>query len=337
MRGNARSRGSGPGDRRSWAAESLSESAIDRTLRWKAFSNPWTVVPLVLVVVAIIGLTISPPIAGGWWTMVSTVVLLISATASLIAFLCRNFLCREEEYATELRERMALQDRCRIEARQAELTQLQERLESGFSSVSSDEGLKALRGLVYEYEQIQLDRGRKKRLPSHELVFVLYENEQPPAIATSEKEVDPLSAAPILALTEETYRQGLTVLAAALRLTQAIDSSNTVRLRAEIAELEKEIEPLRRDETRGARVEIVEATVRSHEDRLALLGQQRLRVDELLYQAHCCEASLARTRIELAVLHAGGPEISVSAAREALQRTIDQAKEVQAELKRLGF
>ena len=269
--------------------------------------------------------------------MVSTVVLLISATASLIAFLCRNFLCREEEYATELRERMALQDRCRIEARQAELTQLQERLESGFSSVSSDEGLKALRGLGYEYEQIKLDRGRKKRLPSRGLVFVLYESEQPQPVAPSDKEVDSPSAAPILALAEETYRQGLTVLAAALRLTQAIDSSNTVRLKAEIAGLETEIEPLRRDETRGARVEIVEATIRSHEDRLALLGQQKLRIDELLYQAHCCEASLARTRIELAVLHASGSEISVSAVTEALRRTIDQAKEVQTELKRLGF
>ena len=159
----------------------------------------------------------------------------------------------------------------------------------------------------------------------------------PQPIGPGEKEADSISTARIIALAEETYRQGLTVLEAALRLTQAIESSNTVGIRADIEKLERESELSRRDETREARVEIVEATMRSHEVHLALLEQQQLRVDELLHQARCCEASLARTRIELAVLNAGGSEISVSAATEALQLTIDQAKEVQAELKSLGF
>ena len=126
-------------------------------------------------------------------------------------------------------------------------------------------------------------------------------------------------------------------MADALRLTQAIRSSNAGRLKEKIVELEKEIQSLRIDGTPPAGLEIKETTIHSHQERLGLLGRQRLRVDELLYQSDQCEASLARTRIELAVLHAGSSETRVSAVTETLQKTIDRAKEVQAELKRLGF
>ena len=55
---------------------------------------------------------------------------------------------------------MAIQDQERIEAGQAELTQLRDRLQKGFSSVNFHKGLKALGDLVYEYEEQQLFRGR---------------------------------------------------------------------------------------------------------------------------------------------------------------------------------
>ena len=146
-----------------------------------------------------------------------------------------------------------------------------------------------------------------------------------------------LSTPHIFALVEETYRQGLSVLADALRLTLVVQTSNAPRLDAEIAELEKEIDSLRSHEATEARVDIREAIIRSHKRRLESLGLQQLRLDELLYQADSCEACLALTRIELAVLHAGSSEASVSSVTEALQRTIDQAIEVQAKLKSLGF
>ncbi len=68
-----------------------------------------------------------------------------------------------------------------------------------------------------------------------------------------------------------------------------------------------------------------------------MINQQQYQADELLFQCSRCEASLSRTRIELASLQAGSSETSVSAVTESLQRTIDQAKEVQAELKKLGY
>ena len=91
------------------------------------------------------------------------------------------------------------------------------------------------------------------------------------------------------------------------------------------------------DSTQAARAQIREATIESHRERLELLSQQQLRIDELLFQSNRCEASLARTRLEAASLQSGGTETSVNAVTESLRRTINQAKEVQEELKRLGL
>ena len=101
--------------------------------------------------------------------------------------------------------------------------------------------------------------------------------------------------------------------------------------------LEKEIAASKMDGTQAARVKIREQTMATHKERLDLLVQQQSRVDELLHQCQRCEASLARTRIELAALRADSSGLSVDTVTERLQRTIDQAKEVTEELKRLGF
>ena len=146
-----------------------------------------------------------------------------------------------------------------------------------------------------------------------------------------------ISVTQIPSLAFETYRQGLNVLTDALRLTQAMKASDENRLKSEIEDMKKEIASFSDDPTQAARAEIREATIKSHQLRLDLLGQQQLRVDELLFQSNRCEASLALTRMETASLQSGGTETSVSAVTDSLQRTIEQAKEVQEELKRLGL
>ncbi len=120
-------------------------------------------------------------------------------------------------------------------------------------------------------------------------------------------------------------------------MSQAINASNKEGLEGEIVQIQKEIEILSKDDRQQIRVKIREETVASHQERLEMIDQQQYRVDELLFQCDRCEASLSRTRIELASLQAGSSETSVSAVTETLQRTIAQAKEVQDELRRLGF
>jgi hypothetical protein len=75
----------------------------------------------------------------------------------------------------------------------------------------------------------------------------------------------------------------------------------------------------------------------SHQELLDLLNQKQSRVDELFFQCDLCEASLSKTRLELASLQAGGSEAGVRSVTESLQSTINHAKEVQEELRRLGF
>jgi hypothetical protein len=67
------------------------------------------------------------------------------------------------------------------------------------------------------------------------------------------------------------------------------------------------------------------------------VSRLRLRVEELLHQADRCEASLSKTHIELAALKADASDVSVTSVIGTLQKTIERAKEVQAELKKLGY
>ena len=217
----------------------------------------------------------------------------------------------EIEYAREVHHRIELQEQELSDKKEAELAELRDALKNGFAQAGYQPGAKGFESLENEYMQL---------LP----------------VVERQQETDLLSVAHIPALAEETYRQGLNVLMDALRLTQLIQSSSADRLKSEIAAMEREIETFRKED-QIARAEIREATVTSHSERVDLLEQQQLRVDELLYQANRCEASLARTRIELVALQAGSSGSSVSIVTESLQSTIHQTKEVQEELKRLGF
>jgi len=128
-----------------------------------------------------------------------------------------------------------------------------------------------------------------------------------------------------------------TILADSLGLMTAIHSPTNERLEKELVDIEKELETLRQDEAQAERVRMREETMVSHKERLDLVKQQQIRVDQILHQCESCEASLHRTRIEVAALKADTAESSVRALTDTLRMTIKQAKEVQEELKRLGY
>lgn len=197
-------------------------------------------------------------------------------------------------------------------AGEVELAGLRGSLETGFTETESKTGLKSLRELSHEYDEL---------LPG----------------LTNHQETDPFAVAQIPALAERTYRQGLSVLNDALELHRAISTSSPGKLEAEIAELEEEIKSFRGSGGHSERISLKKATIASHRKRLELVSDQQLHLDRLFFQSEQCEASLHETRIQLAVIHAGRSKTSVESVTGTLQRTIDQAKEVQEELKRLGF
>lgn len=285
-------------------------AAIRRELRLEALQHPATILPAALCVLAAIYLVFCSAILGG--ALVAAILLTLSGMVTTICFFWRHALLYQGTYRQRINEILVQQRRARQAKEQAELEHLVELAQDGFSEVDSTRGLRALRGLVCEHAQLQraLDHGRHAEQPS---------------------------LAHLFALTEATYRQGIGVLVDALETERVIVSSDRERLEAEIATYKQEIECLEANGGAASLAEIKRATIASHRERLELVREQSLRAGKLLFQCDRCEASLHRTRIELAALKTENAETSISAVTERLQRTIEQAKEVQEELRALGF
>ena len=297
-------------DPKTLSIESLSDLEIKKELRSDAIQHPLTMLPLATCLLASMYLIFFADIFGG---ALGTIILLICAGAVTIAsFFWQYFFRYSKAYAKRVKEIIEIQDQAQREREQVEIEQLKETVQSGFSKINSAEGTKALKELIHEYKQLQ-------------------------HILNHKKETDSLSAAHIHALSKEAYRQGLSVLSDALEIDQVIHSSDAGRLAAEIAKFEREIKSLEEDRTQKAQVKIKQATIISHKERIEIIKEQELRLDKLLYQCDRCEASLHRTRLELAALKTESAETSVSAVTETLQQTISQAKDVQEELKKLGY
>ena len=289
---------------------SLGEEAIRKELRLEALQHPATILPAALCVLAATYLVFCSAILGG--ALVAGTLLVLSGFVATGSFFWRHSLLYQRTYTQRISQILEQQRRAQREQDQAEIDHLVELTQAGFSEVNSARGLRALRGLVCEHAQLRraLDHRRHAGQPS--LVH-------------------------LSALAEETYRQGLGVLVDALETERVIVSSDRERLEAEIAAYEQEIRSLEANGAAASLIEIKRATIASHRERLELVSRQALRVGKLLYQCDRCEASLHRTRIELAALKTENAETSISAVIDTLQRTIEQAREVQEELRALGF
>jgi len=199
-------------------------------------------------------------------------------------------------------------EQARIEA--SEVDKLRNRLKDGFARLNSNLAARALRGLEDAYAQL------------HPLL-------------QSRREADPLALIQVPALAGETFRRGLSVLDDALELMRAAHGTNRERLKDEISVLECELEASRSDESQRLRNELREERLVMHWQSLRSLEQLQINIDQLLFQAERCEASLSRTRLDLAAIRAGTAETSLDSVLETLRRTVEQARATQDELRRL--
>ena len=287
-----------------------SERTIRRQLLSDAVQHPATLLPLAGAAACVVYLLLLSPVFGnGAW---ETLVLLACGIAAAASFAWRFVFRYADEYAASERQMLMLQDLELARRGQQEVSERLAFLESGLSGIGSDEGLTALNELVGEYEKLQ------------------------PALER-QTDSDPLSMARVPVLAEETYRLGLNLLSDALELLDAGQSTGRESLEKEVAELETAVQVARGDEEQPERLKIKEDTLAARRQFLDLLDQLQLRVEQLLFQVNRCEASLHRTRIELARIRTGGSEASVDSVIIALQGTLSQGKEVQEELKKLGY
>ena len=308
-RGNTESQGQSADDLR-WSSAELSETSIRIQLRSEAFQHPATLLPFGLAgLAAILFIDISPFQIPTFWAIILLIASLIAATGSFLWIYSIRY---DVEYARIVQGLMALQAKESREAEQAEIKKIRETLKAGFTGIDFQAALKALTGLDHEYQQLQL-------------------------VLCQQNETVAMSVSHLPGLVEETYREGLNVLVNGLQLSLAIHPLNKGRPEEEIVEIEKELETLREDEGQESRIKLREEKIASHRELLEMINQKQYQADELLFQCNRCEASLARTRIELASLQAGSSATSVNSVTQSLRSTINQAKEVQEELKRLGF
>ena len=129
----------------------------------------------------------------------------------------------------------------------------------------------------------------------------------------------------------------MSVLDDALTLVAAIQTPGIDEVTEQIVVLESEIETLVAAGDEVERLAIKNNVLTSQRRHLAELKQLQVNVDELLYQSFRCEISLSRTRTELAAIKTGSSGSGVNSVIHALAGTIRRAKEVQEELKGLGF
>ncbi len=288
----------------------VSTGSLRRTLLLDALQHPATLLPFAVCVMAALYWLLVSPIAGGG--RVAVVLLGVAGLVALAGFVWRYVIRYEAEYARRAQELLEILELEEARLRAQDVGRLRAEVHFGFSDIGSDEGMNALIDLSAEYEQLQ------------------------PEVA-ERRDSDPTSISAVPSLAAEAYRQGLNVLSAALRLMKAAQSPGKERLEREIAALQGEIEVLRGDGPQAERLRLKEDTLASRRDRLKLQDELQLRVERLLYQAGQCEAALHRTWVEMAAIRSGGTGAGVDAVTEALRRTIRQVKEVQEEMRKLGY
>ncbi|MDA1348813.1 MAG: hypothetical protein O3A47_08100 [Chloroflexi bacterium] len=290
--------------------ESLSEPAIRRRILADAVQHPATVLSGAAFTATGVYLLVLAPVFGG--ARPAMVLLGVFGVAVAASFVWRYVFRYSEEYAEKARELMKVLEKDRARSEEARAKRLRQVLQEGFFDIGAGEGVKALGRLVNEYERLQ-------------------------PVLLRQADSDPLSMSRVPVLTGATYRRGLSALSDALELLEAGLTPGREVLLAEIAEMEENVEASRRNGGGADRLRLTEDRLASHRERLEMLDQLQLRADQLLFQASRCEALLHRARIELTAFRTGSSESSVDSVVRALEGTIVQVKEVQAELRRLGY
>jgi|GEM_PF-2897286 hypothetical protein len=271
-----------------------------------ALQHPPVMLPLTVCLLSALNLLLLWPGIGG--RALNAALVLFAGAAALSNLALSYFSDFDQKYSKKARELFPLSS-TDGDSEAAQIGYLRDTLGIGFAQIESDEGVKALDQLNQVYDGLR-------------------------AVLDHKVKTDAMSMARIPSLAAETYRQGLSILSNALDLMATIHSTTDGRLEEEIRQLEKDIESAKADESQKERLKIWRETIASHRERLDLVAEQQLRIEQLLHQAQTCEASLHRTRIEVSALRADPAESSVHQVTQTLRKTIDQAKDVQEEITR---
>jgi hypothetical protein len=288
----------------------LPRRVIHRQLLLDTVQEKSVLLPLAASLMGLLYLLLFAPGLGG-----ELLAGIISLAAT--AFWAGNLLWRvgiryQQGYTRKLHELASQIEAESMQRIESQLQQMKLRLEQGFEGLQLTEGSSILGGLDREYRHL---------LPLLERA----------------SEAGQLSTIQLGSLVRETYIQGLNVLEHVLELESALGTNMGGDLLAEIERLEQKAGAAAQDPESIENLDLIQEKVSFHKERLNREKKLRIRVEQLIYQADRCKVTLSETHIELAVLKADSSDASISSVIDALLKTIERAKEVQAELKKMGF
>lgn len=284
----------------------LTEEIVRRKTFSDSMQHPATMLPAAVCVISSGYLLLLSPIFGG--AGVAIVIASISGVTAIASYSV-HYVKLFQRNRQELKEQF---DIMRSQMEEEQLKALQKTISTGFMSISATEGLTVLDQLSNEYEQLQTSLGQQRL-------------------------TDPLSVAVITALAQETYRRGLGVLRDTLDLMNVVRTPGKEKLEKEIAHVEGDIKLLKSDLNQLELLELKEEVLASLKERLKSINRLKLWVEQLIYQAQRCEATLQASRIEIATVRAGSTRSNVDSVIKVLEERINQVKEVQDEIDKLGY
>ena len=212
------------------------KAAIKRQVRADAVEHPATIVPLTAAAASAVYLWGLAPAGSDAW---AAALLAVTGVAGVGSLLWRLAYWTAAEYDKRTQEMLRVLGEKRSELEQAEVRQTRNALRRRFERIGSEEGRRALDGLVREYERLRSDLGDKR-------------------------ETDPMTLVPVRALATESYRRGLDVLSSALELMRAADGPGPEDLVAELrVRVDELLRQARRSETALHRTRIQLAAIRT--------------------------------------------------------------------------
>ena len=271
-----------------------------------------TLVPLTICGLAVIFLTVLADVVGGG--TVGAIVGLVTGAVTVGSISVRYF-----RRHAGLRDAMELQRqreeaRTRAEIFGRERTETRLQLERGFAHLGAgdgQEGLRVLRSLDEEFEAI-LD--------------CLGHPWSPRTMAVVARIPD---------LAEETYRSGISALSDAFELIASAEGPRRARIGEDLDAVATRLEAGSYDDERARLRD--EQRRASQAQLLARLDEARRRATDLLYEAERCTAALADARVELASARVGGESEGCGEVSQTLLDAITCVREVQDELRAIGF
>ncbi len=139
----------------------------------------------------------------------------------------------------------------------------------------------------------------------------------------------------LMVLAEDTYREGVGVLRAALATYQALRQIDHEKLRRELNAWQQERESVAAAGGEASRLESLDTRIQSHQRRLELFKQRVESVDQLFAQSEALEAALETTYLEAVDLGSSDTIFARGHSATALERAVNAARRVEDRLREM--